>query len=402
MQKHFDIILAGSGLAGFTLALELARRPFFQGKKVLVIDRDDKEKNDRTWCFWAADGEPLPPVIHKTWHDCRFFGDRFSRKLDISPYCYHMIRGLDFYRWAKAELEKSPHIQRITANIRHIQAEAGIVQTDVGDFHADYIFNSALTSMPLLPTPSALYLEPPLTVSGQSSAVSRQPSGTHLLQHFKGWLIETPTPSFDPEAVTFMDYRLEQKGETRFVYVLPFSTNRALVEFTVFSTALCTTEEYDAQLRRYLHEFLKIRDFRVEEEEFGVIPMADLPLRPESAGRVINIGTVGGFVKASSGYAFKRTQRKIRAFVEDWERNGRPDPSVMRSAWRYRFFDSVMLRALGSGEVCGSLFFTLLFQKLPAYEVFRFLDEDATPLEQARIATAPPTWPFLKAVFRRS
>jgi lycopene beta-cyclase len=395
MDKHFDIILAGGGLAGLTLALELARRPFFLGKKALLIDRDEKEKNDRTWCFWATEDEPLPPVVFKTWRDCRFFSPRFSQKLDIAPYRYHMVRGLDFYRWAKAELAKAPHIQRITANIQSIDADTGIVQTDRGDFHAEHIFNSALSRLPLLPQPSPIYPNPPLSIF-PPSAVSRPPSAV-LLQHFKGWLLETAAPAFDPDVVTFMDYRLEQRGETRFVYVLPFSPTRALVEFTVFSLALCAAEEYDAQLSRYVREFLKIKDFRVEEEEFGVIPMADLPFETGPEGRVTHIGTVGGFVKASSGYAFKRTQRKLRAFAEAWERSGQPDPSVMRSAWRYRFFDSVMLQALNSGEVRGSDFFTLLFQKLPAHEVFRFLDEDATLLQQARVATAPPVWPFLKA-----
>jgi len=395
MDKHFDIILAGGGLAGLTLALELARRPFFQGKKVLLIDRDAKEKNDRTWCFWATEEEPLPPVVHKVWSDCRFFSPHFSQKLDIAPYRYHMVRGLDFYRWAKAELDKAPHIQRVTANIQSINADTGMVATDRGDFQAERIFNSAFTRLPLLPQASALYPSPPLTptVNGQPSTVN----GQILLQHFKGWLLETAAPAFDPDVVTFMDYRLEQKGETRFVYVLPLSPTRALVEFTVFSPALCAAEEYDVQLNRYVQDFLKIKDFRVVEEEFGVIPMADFPFEPNPEGRVTHIGTVGGFVKASSGYAFKRTQRKIRALAEAWERSEQPDPSVMRSAWRYRFFDSVMLRALNSGGVSGSDFFTLLFQKLPAHEVFRFLDEDASLWQQARIATAPPTWPFLKA-----
>ena len=130
MDKNYDIILAGAGLAGLTLALELARRPFFQNKKVLLIDREAKEKNDRTWCFWATPDESLPPVTHKTWSDCRFFGKNFSQKLDISPYRYHMVRGLDFYRWAKSELDKAPHIQRITANIQSVHADTGTVCTD--------------------------------------------------------------------------------------------------------------------------------------------------------------------------------------------------------------------------------------------------------------------------------
>jgi lycopene beta-cyclase len=400
-NTHWDIILAGSGLSGLTLALELSRRPFFQDKKILLLDRDEKTKNDRTWCFWATDDEMegLPPVVFKTWDNCLFFGEKFETALDIAPYRYRMVRGLDFYNWAKLELAKKTNVQRVTANITHLNAKSGTVATDIGDFAGEWVFNSAFTKIPLLPQDSNLYPNPPLSpISNLQFPIS---NFQFLLQHFKGWLIETPTPAFDPAAMTFMDYRLEQKGETRFVYVLPFSESRALVEFTVFSPALCSAEEYDAELHRYIREFLKIKEFRIEEEEFGVIPMSDFPLSPTSEGRVINIGTAGGFVKASSGYAFKRTQRKLRLFADDWEKNGQPNPALLRSEWRYRFYDSVMLRVLKENAVSGKDFFTGLFQKLPAPLVFRFLDEDSTFADDIQLLSAPPTWPFFKTALKQ-
>lgn len=377
------MLLAGGGLAGLTLALECARRPFFRDKKIVLIDRDEKSSNDRTWCFWAKEGEPLPPTVHKIWGKCLFYGEGFESVLKIEPYRYHMVRGLDYYQWAHAELAKYPNVQPVSARILGIDAPNGLVKTDAGEFQGDWVFNSALL--------------PDLSEGKQGI----HGSFSYLLQHFKGWIIETPNPSFDPDAVTFMDYRLEQHGETRFVYVLPLSTTRALVEFTVFSEALCPKETYDAELRRYLLDILSIKDFRIEEEEFGVIPMTDYPLSTKGAGRVINIGTAGGFVKASSGYAFLRTQRKIRAFVDDWERTGVPDPAVMQSSALFRALDSIMLRVLREGLVSGKHFFSLLFKKLPAPLVFRFLDEDASARDIFRVLRAAPTWPFLKTAIRQ-
>ncbi|MCE7923490.1 MAG: hypothetical protein DYG98_10560 [Haliscomenobacteraceae bacterium CHB4] len=247
-----------------------------------------------------------------------------------------------------------------------------------------------------IPNPQSAIPNPQSAIRNPQS-----PSYTFLLQHFKGYLIETPDPAFDPAVVTFMDYRLEQKGETRFVYVLPFSSKQALIEFTVFSPDLCPAEEYDAELNRYIHEFLEIRDFRVLESEFGVIPMTDFPFSPAAESKVIHIGTAGGFVKASSGYAFKRTQRKLLAFAGDWEKNGVPDPSLLRSSWRYRFYDSVMLRVLKENAVGGKEFFTGLFQKLPPSLVFRFLDEDSTFADDIQLLSAPPTWPFFKTALKQ-
>ncbi len=391
-------MFAGSGLSGLTLALELARRPFFRDIKIILIDRDNKSRNDRTWCFWAKSEEPLPNIVHKTWGQCLFFGNGVEKTLDIAPYRYHMIRGLDFYQWAIAELAQFPNIQRIQTNILAIDAAEGIVRTDAGDFQGEWVFNSSFIHSDVHHSSfrdrhSALPANHPTKPAPQDS--------TFLLQHFKGWIIETPIAVFNPDAVTFMDYRLDQHRETRFVYVLPLSETRALVEFTVFSPELCPAEEYDSELRRYISGVLKIKEYQVEEEEFGVIPMTDLPLLPSGVGRVINIGTPGGFVKASSGYAFLRTQRKLRAFADAWERTGKADATILQSKKGFRALDSIMLRVLRDGLVSGSDFFSLLFKKLPAPLVFRFLDEDASLVDVIRVLSAPPSWPFFKAAIRQ-
>lgn len=394
-----DLLIAGSGLSGLTLALECARRPYFQAKKMVLIDRDEKQRNDRTWCFWAKPTEPLPPISYKTWDKCLFFGKNMAKTLDIAPYQYHMIRGVDFYRWAKAELAKHSNVEFVNANILSIDAKNGLVKTDSGDYQGEWVFNSVGFSISGIE----------FAVDGakwqnkerELNAQNRTNNHSFLLQHFKGWTVETSMPVFHPESVTFMDYRLDQHGQTRFVYVLPFSETRALVEFTVFSPALCEAEAYDFELRSYLKEVLKTEDYRIEEAEFGVIPMTDWPLLPRGTGRVIHIGTAGGFVKASSGYAFLRTQRKIRTFVDQWERSGIPDPDLLLSARGFRALDSIMLRVLQDGLVSGETFFSLLFKKLPAPLVFRFLDEDASLIDIFRVLSAPPTWPFFKTALRQ-
>lgn len=394
---HFDYILTGAGLAGLTLALELARRPAFRERRILLLDRDDKNRNDRTWCFWATDTESLPPVTAHRWDRCYFFGKNFQTKLEFAPYRYCMVRGLDFYRWAKNKLLKYPNVQWQVADIQNIDSDAGLVNTSAGAFTGHWIFNSAFTPTALLPGNSPLFNTP---------FTSRQPAKSAagnilLLQHFKGWIIETGAPAFDPATPTFMDFRPEQHGETRFVYVLPFSEMRALVEFTVFSPALLPAETYDAELRLYLKKHLKISDFEIKEQEFGIIPMTDFAFPGRAEGRVIHIGTAGGFVKASSGYAFKRTQRRLRAFVDAWEKTGSPNPAVFRAKWRFRALDSIFLRVLADGGAPGRQIFTDLFQKLPAPLVLRFLDEDATFADILRVLRAPPAWPFLRAALRQ-
>jgi len=398
-MSHYDILFAGGGLSGLTLALELARRPYFQDKTICLLDRDEKQRNDRTWCFWSDDDEMLPPVVYKTWDHALFFGAHLKKNLDIAPFRYNMVRGIDFYNWAIQELDRYPNVHRIRANISGLEAEAGIVHTDSGDYSGNWVFNSAFTPVAVLPKADSVYAGPPLSVLERMAPEAG--SHTFLLQHFKGWVIQTPQAAFDPGTATLMDFRIDQKGDTRFVYVLPFSETEALVEFTSFSPALFPKEEYENELRQYIRKYLDIGNFTIKDEEFGVIPMSDYPFWRPAEGRTIHIGTAGGFVKGSSGYAFKRTQRKARAFAEAWAQTGVPDPGSFRSPLRFRIYDSIMLRVLREGHLSGQALFTDLFRKLPAPLVFRFLDEDSTFADELRLIFAPAAGPFLRAAWRQ-
>lgn len=374
-----DIVIAGAGLAGLTMAVEMAARPFFDQFRIVILERDAKTANDRTWCFWATPDEPLPPVISRTWPGAHFFGiNGFERRLGMQPYTYNMVRSADFYGWARSVIQRKSNMEWIEADISSINHNAGLVHTSKGVFEGTFVFNSAIRDF--------------------IDRKNEDPRFTQLLQHFKGWIIETDKPAFDPDAVTFMDYRIEQGGDTRFVYVLPFSDRKALVEYTVFSPELLPDDVYDRELSDYIGSKLHVSEFKIEETEFGVIPMTDLPVRNRE-GRTFHIGTAGGFVKGSSGYAFKRTQRKTAAFLNGWMTMGTPDASLLRSKWRYRFYDSVLLRVLKNGLVPGSRFFTMLFSQLPATLVFSFLDEDTAFSEDLRLLSAPPTWPFTCAAF---
>ncbi|MCE2823125.1 MAG: lycopene cyclase family protein [Bacteroidota bacterium] len=374
-----DIVIAGAGLAGLTMAVEMAARPFFDQFRIIILERDKKAVNDRTWCFWATPDEPLPPVISRSWPGAHFFGiNGFECRLGIHPYIYNMVRSADFYGWAKSVVQRKSNMEWIETDISSIDHAAGRVHTGCGVFEGTFVFNSAIRDF--------------------IDRKSDDTRFTQLLQHFKGWIIETATPSFNPDAVTFMDYRINQGGDTRFVYVLPFSDRKALVEYTVFSSELLPDKVYDSELSDYIGNRLNIRQYKIEETEFGVIPMTDLPVKNRE-GRTFHIGTAGGFVKGSSGYAFKRTQRKTVDFLNGWVSSGAPDASLLRSKWRYRFYDSVLLRVLNNGFVPGSRFFTMLFSKLPATLVFSFLDEDTTFAEDVRLLSAPPTLPFTHAAF---
>ncbi len=72
-----------------------------------------------------------------------------------------------------------------------------------------------------------------------------------------------------------MDFRVGQEAGASFVYIMPFSASRALIEYTLFSKTLLKQDAYDKGLSDYISRFLPAVDYTVVEEESGSIPMTN-------------------------------------------------------------------------------------------------------------------------------
>ena len=89
---------------------------------------------------------------------------------------------------------------------------------------------------------------------GRSLGCLEQKKYPVLQQHFLGWTITTPTPTFKADEIVFMDFDIPQKNTTQFMYILPFSPNKALVEYTLFSPQLLEKSAYEKALKEYLNQ----------------------------------------------------------------------------------------------------------------------------------------------------
>jgi lycopene beta-cyclase len=217
----------------------------------------------------------------------------------------------------------------------------------------------------------------------------------YLLQHFKGWLIETDQPAFNDKEATLMDFRVEQHRGTCFVYLMPLSANRALVEYTLFSKELLPATEYDAGITSYINNFLPGISYKVTEEEFGVIPMTNHAF-PRSNGKIIQIGTAGGQTKASSGYTFRFIQKHAEAIVKELQ-TGDQNLRLPGLSAKYHFYDSVLLNVLATGKLPGHQVFARLFSKNKPQDIFQFLDNESSLLQDIKLIGSLPTLPFFKA-----
>lgn len=371
----FDYIITGAGAAGLSLAYRL-NLAGLNDKRILLLDRAPKTENDRTWCFWEQGESAFEPVVFRRWDRVAFHGEAFSKVLDLAPYRYKMIRGMDFYRFMADWLKAQPNITQVFADVTGVDdaAEGVLVQAGGKTYRGAWAFNS----IQLHPAPKA-------------------PNHHHLLQHFLGWVIQTPERAFDPAVATLMDFRIDQADDTRFVYVLPFDEHTALVEFTVFSPALLPRDEYQRRLESYIHDQLQITDYEEQHEEFGVIPMTDAPFPTQPGARVFNIGTAGGRTKPSTGYTFQRIQRQSHQIAHALKTTGAPHTHIALPNQRYQLFDSVLLNVLDEGRDQGKHVFTDLFSRNPPQRVFKFLDEDTTLAEDVQIMASVNIPAFLAA-----
>jgi len=373
--KTYDYIITGGGCAGLSLVMRMLKSDVLKNKRILLVEQDSKKMNDRTWCYWEKGEGAFEDIVYKKWDHAWFHADKYSSLKTLAPYQYKMIRGIDFYNHCQSAIENQSSVDVVNEKVVSIENDSGgvLVKTVGGSYHGKYVFNSILFQQP-----------------------EKQANRIYLLQHFKGWIIETEQPVFKPAEATLMDFRVDQTHGTTFVYVMPFSETKALVEYTLFTASILDDAEYDKALKQYVENQLSITNYTVKEEELGVIPMTDHKF-PERDGNIIYLGTAGGKTKPSSGYTYRFIQKHVDALVDRLETKG--DPFIGNNPFEKRFFfyDRILLNILYKRTLEGKDIFSLLFKRNKINQIFSFLDNETSMLEELFLLNTLPQWPFIKS-----
>ena len=378
-MTHYDYIILGAGASGLMMARAMAEDPWFHSSKILVLDKDAKSQNDRTWCFWEESKGAFDHLIHKSWDHIIFKSDRQDQRLAIDPYSYKMLRADDFYREHLSIIENARHIEFKLANVNQVSEEPDLVRIDTseGSFSAGIVMNSFFKY-------DRLYQQNKYPV---------------LQQHFIGWFVKADRPVFDHKAATFMDFSVPQKGNTRFMYVLPFSETEALVEYTLFSATPLENEEYEEAIQSYMKDVIGTTEYSIIDKEKGSIPMTCFNFEQANTDRIVHIGTAGGWAKASTGFTFKNTVRNS-AKLSQHIKSGLPLTSFSTIS-RFRFYDLLLLDILHTNNELGSKIFGSLFRKRSPQLILKFLDENSSKFQDLQVITGCPVVPFSKAFLNR-
>ncbi|MFA7326716.1 MAG: lycopene cyclase family protein [Candidatus Kapaibacterium sp.] len=375
---EYDIIVCGGGMSGLSLAYRALQSGVWANKSILIIDKSDKSSNDKTWCFWENSTSPFEEIIFRKWDEMRFISvDNRSFQLDTGNYSYNMIRSIDFYKHTLEYLKSQPNVTIANENIVSSNTinNSCVVVTDVSKYQSEYVFNS-------------IYEKPKL-----------EEKHTYLLQHFKGVMIESNELSLDPKEIYLMDFRTSQENGNTFFYVLPTSETSALVEYTLFSDKLLAKEVYDKRIEEYIREVLNIKEYKIIESEFGIIPMTDYPFI-RSNGNIINIGTMGGDTRGSTGYTFTNTQKTISKIIASYQESDTPHFKEEHITTKHKLYDSTLLKVLADGKYQGHQLFTDMFTSAKASDILAFLDGESSLKQDFKVIKSLIPQYFIKPFFR--
>ncbi len=376
-MQHYHYIFTGSGLSALMTVYEMLLSGKFEDKSILLIDENTKKVNDRTWCFWDEDNL-FEDIVSKKWNQAIFANEKFNRVLELTPYQYKKINGLDFYELVFKKISEHKNIHFLNQKVVDF-TELGnhcIVKTEQEAFTCNKIFNSIYNP----------------------EVVTAQTKFPLIHQHFIGWFIKSKEAVFTPNCTTFMDFSVEQKGNTRFMYVLPTSTTEALLEYTLFSKNLLSKEEYEAEIQKYI-ENLGITEYEIIEKEEGNIPMTCYPFWKHNTKNIINMGSAGGWTKASTGYTFKNASKKSKALVQFLKSES--DFTKFHKKDKFWFYDLLLLDILSSKNELGSKIFSSMFKKGNSTVIFKFLDEETSISEDLQVIWRCPKMIFVKALIGR-
>jgi lycopene beta-cyclase len=370
------LILVGGGLANSLIAYRLAqRRPELD---LVLLERDARLGGNHTWSFHASD---LSPAAAE-W---------------IGPFVAHA--------WAASEVRFPGHARRLATDYRSITAERlhHVVSSVLGAGR-----RCGIEATDVRATRVRLKdwgeLEADAVIDGRGQA----PSAGLLVryQKFLGLEVRTATPH-GVAAPIIMDATVEQIDGYRFVYVLPFGTDRLLIEDTRYSD---TPALGLAALREHVRRYAASRGWRIAEvvrEEVGVLPIVLAgslhAFWQSGAPDLPRAGMAAGLMHPTTGYTLPDAVRLADALCELPAFDAASVYALTRrlaeSRWRAHGFSRLLNRMLFlAGPPQERYRILRRFYRLPEALIERFYAGELRLADKARLLIGRPPVPMLAAL----
>ena len=372
---RLDVAFVGGGLASGLAAYRLAqRRPDLA---IAVFEAADMVGGNHTWSFHEND---LTPAEH-AW---------------VRPFVAHA--------WSSYEVRFPDRRKSLATGYRSVTSEAfrAVIEPVLGDRIATGTGASAVSATTIEFVDGRL-VTAGCVIDGRGHAPS-----PHLRLGYQKFLgrefeLEMPHGVFEP---IIMDATVTQADGYRFVYVLPLTATRLLVEDTYYADGPALEEE---RLRASIDAYLAAHGWtarRILREEHGVLPIAidgDISAFWAEKNGVPAIGLASGLFHPTTGYSLPDAVRTadLIAHLPDLSA-----PSVYAAlhdhsvaTWKARGFFRMLNRLLFFAGASSKRYKILQhFYRLPDPLVARFYGAKLSRSDKLRILTGKPPVPFANAI----
>jgi lycopene beta-cyclase len=369
-----DVVLVGGGLANGLIALRLrALRP---GLKVVILEQGPRLGGRHTWSHFATDVSPdiaawLAPLITHSWNG---YEVRFPRHARTLTTAYASISSERFHKVVAAAV--GPGVL------------CGETVGAIGPTRVDLAGDR--------------WIEASCVIDGRGPAPA-----PHLVlgwQKFLGQELELTTPHGLTRPIV-MDATVDQLDGYRFLYTLPLSPTRLLVEDTRYSDG---ADLDHAALARDIAAYAAAQGWSIEavvREEDGVLPIAlagDIAAHWREA-TTAQVGLRAALFQPITGYSLPdaaRLAEEIAALPVLTTATARACVEARsRQRWAERAYYRLLNRMLFRAAEPGRRYVVLeRFYRLSQGLVERFYAGRITLADKARILIGKPPVPVAAAL----
>lgn len=374
MNQHFDLVIIGGGCAGLSLAYQLSQ--FGENcPKTLIIEERESYTNDRTWCFWD-----LKDPIHRDL--APFKWNKFSIKNNHTVFeygCeetpYLMLPSDIFYNNSLSAIKSNTKIQLLT-----------------GEKLLDKVIKKDAWQIP-----TSKFLATASNVVDTRPIQSMTKKDSLMWQSFVGYEVELDGALFVEDKLVLMDFDSNFKEGLAFIYCLPTSNSRALIEYTVFSEDLFTANQLTDRLLEKIGKYTQNKSYTIIRQEKGILPMGNNQIEQIDDPTYLFAGLFAGAARPSSGYAFQRIQTWSKDCAFELI-NNRQLMKFKKDSWMQTWMDLLFITVIKKNPIIGAKIFVELFKNCDVRTVAHFMSDHSSFWQKLKIITSLPALTFLSAI----
>jgi lycopene beta-cyclase len=362
-MNEYDYVIIGGGCSGLSLAIHIAKKE--PHKQLIILESRLVYQNDRTWSFWDVETHPFENQIQHTWREWQIRYQDCKLILDSSSYRYCTIPSEYFYKAATKQISLLSNVTllmdcQVTSLVE--SSSNVIIETNKGSYTCAKVFDSRPVK-----------------------------TKTSLYQHFLGWQVLSKRPVFDSQAVTLMDFDVDQSKGLHFMYVLPFSSTEALIESTFISPHIHDDHIYEEAISSYLKGRFQASEYQIVRKERGILPLStNIP--DIISCKVIPIGAKAGWARTSTGYAFLPIQKAIQNLAFDQRKRKSFNIDL--------YLDQIFLAFLHDHPQSAPGVFFELFRKNSSERLIRFLTGQWSFVDLLQVLFSMPKITMIKQALR--